>query len=106
MGELYGKLPENVGFLSVTVDDPGELDDAKALLSENGCAFPCLDGQGSEGLRKGPLRLVTAIPTTLFLDKNGSEVGQRIVGVPRGSGSIADAYLAEIQARLDLLNGK
>ena len=104
LAELYGRLPGNVGFLSVTVDDPGDLEDARALLSENGCAFPCLDGQGSEGLMKGFLNGISAIPTTLFLDRNGDEVGRRIVGVPRGS--VTDAYLSEIQARLDLLTEK
>ena len=106
LAELYGKLPENVGFLSVTVDEAGDLDDAKALLEENGCSFPSLDGQGSEGLMNGFLRRITAIPTTLFLDRSGNQVGQWIVGVPQGGGSVADAYMSEIQARLDLLNGK
>lgn len=106
LAALYGKLPENVGFLSVTVDDPGDLSDAQALLEEHGCAFPCLDGQGSPGLMAGFLNQVIAIPTTLFLDKNGNQVGQWIVGVPQGSASVSDAYLSEIQARLDELNGK
>ena len=105
LGELYSKLPENVGFLSVTMDDPGDLADAKALLEENGCAFPCLDGQGAPGLMTGFLRKVSAIPTTLFFDSRGNQVGQWIVGVPRGS-SVVDAYWNEIQARLDSLNGK
>ena len=106
LGALYGRLPENVGFLSVTVDDPGDLADAKALLEQNSCAFPCLDGQGSEGLMKNLLSRVMAIPTTVFFDSRGNEVGDWIVGVPQGKGSVADAYLGEIQARLDLLNGK
>ena len=105
LGQLYGKLPENVGFLSVTVDDPGDLADAKALLEENGCAFPCLDGLGSEGLWNGFLNQIMAVPTTVFFDKAGNQVGQWILGVPQGS-SVTDAYMAEIQARLDLLNGR
>ena len=106
LGELYGKLPENVGFLSVTVDDPGDLKDAKALLEQNNCTFPCLDGQASAGLTKNLLGRVMAIPTTVFFDRAGNEAGEWIVGVPQGKGSVADAYLANIQARLDLLNGK
>ena len=106
LGELYGRLPENVGFLSVTVDDPGDLKDAQALLTQYGCAFPCVDGQGSEGLMQNLLGRVMAIPTTVFFDRAGNEVGDWIVGVPQGKGSVADAYLAEIQTRLDLLNGK
>ena len=102
----YGKLPENVGFLSVTVDDPGDLKDAQALLEQYGCAFPCVDGQGSEGLVKSLLSRVMAIPTTVFFDRAGNEVGDWIVGVPQGKGSVSDAYLNEIQARLDLVNGK
>lgn len=103
LAELYGTLPENVGFLSVTVDYPDDLKDAKALLSENGCAFPCLDGQGSEGLTNGPLRRVIYIPTTLFLDRHGNQVGDEIVGVPQGNGSVSDAYMTEIRARLATL---
>ena len=103
LGELYTKLPENVGFLSVTIDDPADLKDAKALLQQNGCAFSCLDGQASEGLINGFLNQVMAIPTTIFFDRNGNQVGEWIVGVPQGGGSVSDAYLAEIQARL---NGK
>ena len=106
LGALYERLPENVGFLSVTVDDPGGLGDARALLEQNGCAFPCVDGQGSEGLMKNLLTRVMAFPTTVFFDRAGNEVGQWIVGVPRGKGAVSDAYLAEIQARLDSLNGK
>lgn len=103
LGQLYKNLPANVGFLSVTVDDPGDLAAAKALLEENGCAFPCLDGQGSPGLMTGFLRKVSAIPTTLFFDSRGNQVGQWIVGVPQGSGSVSDAYMTEILARLATL---
>ncbi len=106
LGELYNKLPENVGFLSVTVDDAGDLQAAQTLLEQNHCAFPCLDGQSSPGLMQNILRQVMAIPTTLFLDRSGNEVGQRIVGVPQGSGSVSEAYMAEIEARLAQINGK
>ena len=65
-----------------------------------------MDGQGSEGLVKSLLSRVMAIPTTVFFDRAGNEVGDWIVGVPQGKGSVSDAYLNEIQARLDLVNGK
>ena len=93
--------PYAFSFTAQTLDGA----DAKALLEENGCAFPCLDGQGAPGLMTGFLRKVSAIPTTLFFDSRGNQVGQWIVGVPRGS-SVVDAYWNEIQARLDSLNGK
>ena len=80
-------------------------DQPREQWEENGCAFPCLDGQGSPGLMTGFRRKVSAIPTTLFFDSRGNQVGQWIVGVPRGS-SVVDAYWNEIQARLDSLNGK
>ena len=105
LSELYKILPENVGFLSVTIDDPEDLKAAQDILAENGCTFPCLDGQASEGLTKNVLNGVMAIPTTLFFDSQGNQVGEMIVGVPQGS-SVVDAYMAEIQARLDLLNAK
>ena len=106
LGTLYGRLPENVGFLSVTVDDPQDLKDARELLEKAGCAFLCLDGQASAGLMGGPLSRVMYIPTTLFLDRSGNQVGEWIVGVPQGKRSVADAYLSEIQARLSLLTEK
>lgn len=106
LGQLYAKLPENVGFFSVTVDDPDGLEDAKALLEQNGCAFPCLDGLGSQGLVRNVINRVMAIPTTLFFDRSGNQVGEMLVGVPQSAGSVAEAYLSEIQARLDLLHGK
>ena len=105
LAALYDRLPENVGFLSVTIDAPGDLKDAKAILEQNGCSFPCLDGQGSEGLVKGLLSRVMYIPTTVFFDSRGNEVDEWIVGLPRG-GDLVGTYLSEIQARLDLLAGK
>ncbi len=104
LATLYGRLPENVGFLSVTVDDAGDLPAAAKLLEQHGCAFTCLDGQGSPGLMAGFLGQVMAIPTTVFFDRAGNQVGQWIVGVPQGSGSVSEAYLAEIEARLAQLN--
>ena len=106
LAELYGKLPENVGFLSITVDDPQDVKEAKALLEENGCTFPCLDSQTSTGLFKNFLGKVNAIPTTVFFDRSGNEVGGWILGVPQGGDSVSDAYLQQIQNRLDQLNGK
>lgn len=103
LGMLYDRLPENVGFLSVTVDAPGDLSSAQVLLTENGCAYLCLDGQGSAGLMGRLLTRVMYIPTLVFYDSRGNEVGDWIVGLPRSS-DLVDAYLAEIQARLDLLN--
>ena len=104
LATLYGMLPENVGFLSVTVDDAGDLPAAAKLLEQHGCAFTCLDGQGSPGLMAGFLGQVMAIPTTIFFDRAGNQVGQWIVGVPQGSGSVSEAYLAEIEARLAQIN--
>ena len=104
LATLYGMLPENVGFLSVTVDDAGDLPAAAKLLEQHGCAFTCLDGQGSPGLMAGFLGQVMAIPTTIFFDRTGNQVGQWIVGVPQGSGSVSEAYLAEIEARLAQIN--
>ncbi len=104
LGALYTKLPENVGLLSITVDDPRDVGEAKALLEKNGCAFPCLDGQSSSGLFRNFLGRVTAIPTSLFFDRTGHEVGSWILGVPQGTGTVSETYLKHIQTRLDSLN--
>jgi|GEM_PF-2426395 len=104
LASLYGRLPETVGFLSITMDDPRDLKEAKALLAENGCTFPCLDAQSSSGLFQNFLGKVTAIPTTVFFDSRGNQVGDWMLGVPQGGGSVSDAYLGQIQARLDRLS--
>ena len=106
LSELYKILPENVGFLSVTIDDPEDLKAAQDILAENGCTFPCLDGQASAGLTENVLSGVMAIPTTLFFDRSGNQVGTSILGAPQGGDSVSDAYLQQIQNRLDQLNGK
>lgn len=106
LSELYKILPENVGFLSVTIDDPEDLKAAQDILAENGCTFPCLDGQASAGLTENVLSGVMAIPTTLFFDRSGNQVGTSILGAPDLNGSVVEGYLHELQARLDLLNAK
>ena len=106
LGELYGKLPENVGFLSVTIDDPADLKDAKALLQQNGCTFPCLDITSSQELSDEILSQVMAIPATLFFDRSGNLVGNMVIGAPERNGSVVEGYLYEIQNRLAQVNGK
>ena len=106
LGELYTKLPENVGFLSVTIDDPADLKDAKALLQQNGCAFPCLDITSSQELSDEILPQVMAIPATLFFDRSGNLVGNMVIGAPERNGSVVEGYLYEIQNRLAQVNGK
>ncbi|MBQ3486956.1 MAG: hypothetical protein IJA71_01590, partial [Clostridia bacterium] len=60
----------------------------------------------STGLFKNFLGKVNAIPTTVFFDRSGNQVGGWILGVPQGGDSVSDAYLQQIQNRLDQLNGK
>ena len=106
LGQLYQKLPANVGFLSVTIDDPGDLADAKTLLQQNGCAFPCLDITSSQELSDEILPQVMAIPATLFFDRSGNLVGNMVIGAPERNGSVVEGYLYEIQNRLAQVNGK
>jgi thiol-disulfide isomerase/thioredoxin len=106
LGELYGKLPQGVGFLSVTIDDPADLRDAKALLQQNGCTFPCLDITSSQELSDEILSQVMAIPATLFFDRSGNLVGNMVIGAPERNGSVVEGYLYEIQNRLAQVNGK
>ena len=106
LGQLYQELPANVGFLSVTIDDPADLADAKALLQQNGCAFPCLDITSSQELSDEILPQVMAIPATLFFDRSGNLVGNMVIGAPERNGSVVEGYLYEIQNRLAQVNGK
>ena len=106
LGQLYQELPANVGFLSVTIDDPADLADAKALLQQNGCAFPCLDITSSQELSDEILPQVMAIPATLFFDRSGNLVGNMVIGAPERNGSVVEGYLYEIQNRLAQVNGQ
>ena len=102
LGELYTKLPQNVGFLSLNIDEEQDMDAARALLSDNNCSFTCIKGLNSPGIQEGILSQVMYIPSTVFFDRQGNQVGELVVGVPQGA-DVAAAYMDEINSRLSLL---
>lgn len=106
LGELYTKLPAGVGFLSVTIDEPEDLEEARDLLQQNGCTFPCLVITSSQELSDEILPQVMAIPATLFFDRRGNLVGNMVIGAPERNGSVVEGYLYEIQNRLVQVSGR
>lgn len=100
--EVYDNLPENVNLITVCGDGNDEAATAEDILEENSCTFMTLIPD--ENLTNSLLSMVSAYPTTVFVDQDGNLVGDMQVGVPQGGASTADAYLSLIEERLDQLN--
>lgn len=100
LGELYRRLPENVGFISICIDADTASAAALSLLERNNCDFPVLIADS--GLNSAFINSVQFIPTTMFLDSTGNLVGESEVGVPSAS-DITQAYLDMIDERLSLI---
>lgn len=102
--ELYGQLPENVNMITICWD--GEEDPAltREIYDYAGGTFRVLFPD--EGLTKGYLSSVGAVPTTIFVDKDGNTVGEAQVGTPGlvGEGVLVDAYLQLISDHLAQLD--
>ena len=96
--EVYDNLPEHVNMITVCVDGDSEASTAEDILEENGCTFQVLIPD--EKLNDSLLSLVSAYPTTVFVDSAGNLVGDPQVGVARGGATTAEAYLDLIEDRL------
>lgn len=99
--EVYDNLPAGVNFITVCVDGDSEASTAQDILEESGCTFQVLIPD--EKLNGSLLSLITAYPTTVFVDSAGNLVGELQVGVPRGGATAADSYLGLIDDRLSRL---
>lgn len=102
--EVYDNLPDNVNMITVCADGNDEAGTAEDILEENGCTFTALIPD--ENLNDSLLSVVSAYPTTVFVDQDGNLVGDMQVGVPQNGNSTADAYLSLIDDKLDQLNLK
>lgn len=99
LAALAQQLPENVQIYGICKDAISE--DARVLarqiLADAGADFPVL--VPDQAMLEGYLNQVSqAVPTTLFFDRNGQQVGEAVVGAP-AEGAL-EYYLQEIAARL------
>lgn len=103
LATAHSMLPKNVNLISICEDagqDEETLAAAKEIARTNNISFQVLIPD--EDLTESIVSTVITFPTTIFVDSNGNEVGQRIIGVPNTE-SIADYYLLQVHTRLEMM---
>lgn len=71
-------LPDNVQLITVCIDAAGSAQAAQALLDQAGYEGVTL--VGGDGDFQTVLEEIQAVPTTIFLDAKGNQVGSEILG--------------------------
>ena len=99
--ELYKNLPEGTNLITICFDGVKNGGAAKKVLENAGAEFKTLipDQKLIESLGN----VINAVPTTIFVDSEGKQVGDLIIGVP-SLNDTANAYLKQLNARLETLN--
>lgn len=92
LAKLSASLPENaqiIGILcDVSLNDKSALQDAKSIVSKAGTNYPCLLLNDS---LTDYLSQFMYVPTTLFVDSEGNQIGEPVVGAD------FNAYTAHLQ---------
>ena len=90
-------LPEGTNMISVCLNASDDTDAAKEIVDTVSASFTTIIPNAT--LLK-TLNRISAIPTTLFVDSEGKEIGKRITGVPgRDAASAYAKALQEIAAQ-------
>ena len=95
MAAFEKALPENVQLITICIDAQGNEQTARDLLDRAGYEGVTLTG-GDDAFNK-MLENVQAVPTTIFLDEKGQQVGEEIVGMQP---DLEGAYLSAINKAL------
>lgn len=101
LAELDAALPENVNLISICIDGSDDKAFTQEILDYCGVNYPVL--MPNDSLTENVIQYVSSVPTTFFIDKEGNVIGNPVVGVPGKAGEIKDAYLEEINERLELI---
>ena len=90
-------LPEGTNIISVCLNASDDTAAAKEIVDTVSASFTTIIPNAT--LLK-TLNRISAIPTTLFVDSEGKEIGKRITGVPgRDAASAYAKALQEIAAQ-------
>lgn len=81
-------LPDNVALITVCVDAFGKEETAKELLEQAG--YEGITLTGGDKAFSACLNEIQAVPTTIFVDASGKQVGKGIVG---GQADLSGAFL-------------
>lgn len=96
---LYQKLPANVNMMTICADASEEKALAEDILADNGATFQTL--VGNDSLQDTLLQYINSYPSTIFVDKNGTIVGDVQQGAP--GRDVLAGYQALIDDRLTLV---
>ncbi len=94
-------LPDNVNLITICGDANEEPELSRKIMERLDCTFKTL--VPDEKLQESLLNEVQAFPTTIFVDSKGNIVGEPQTGAPSADGKVADAYLAMIMERLNMV---
>lgn len=97
LAKLYDSLPKNINMITICTDAKDQPDLAQKIIDSANGKFKVVIPD--DKLKESLLDSIDALPTTVFVDKDGNFVGKPIVGVP---GKDAEAaYMNEINKRLE-----
>lgn len=95
--EIVSKnMPEGTNFISICADARLNKDVAQKIIDESGVTFPTL--MDSDVLNDNFINMISVVPTTVFVDKNGKLVGDPKIGTFDTSDmeEMAKLYLDEL----------
>ncbi len=101
--KVYEGLPENANFITICTDLDSDPETAQEIVDSVKGQFPVL--APDDLLKESLLNGVSAIPTTIFVDKNGNVIGDAMVGAPGRGDDVSKAYLNAINERLAAIGG-
>lgn len=90
LADFAKALPDNVRFLTVCIDAGNDPSGAEALLEQAG--YEGITLVGGDGDFAALMQAIQSVPTTIFVDANGSLVGDIIVG--GGRENLSEYFLA------------
>lgn len=97
---LKEALPENINLITVCLDGERENELAKAIVEGVGATFTTLKG---DELGRGVLKNVTATPTTLFISRDGMQLGEAVIGAMGSKEKFVEQSMNIIYERLGLI---
>lgn len=98
--KLKEALPENVNLITVCLDAQEEMELVQAITEGVNATFTTLVG---DTLKDGVLKNINSTPTNLFLDSNGMQVGDAIMGATGGNNMFVEQSMEIIAERLAMI---
>ncbi len=101
LAEVYKNLPENVNLIGICEDGDIQTDLAKEILEKSGAEFTVL--LRSDSVDNAIMNSIYSLPTTIFVDKEGTIVGTTLMGAPKDD--VYEHYMQYINEALEEVNG-